>query len=85
MKYQNAADLLPAKLLQEVQEYTEGKLLYIPKAAPRKDWGTGNASRSYYLERNRSIRERHQNGTPVSELAEQYHLSVSAIKKIVYR
>lgn len=35
MKYQNAADLLPAELLQQVQAYIDGELLYIPQTAPR--------------------------------------------------
>ena len=38
MKYQNAADLLPAQLLREVQAYTDGELLYIPKATPKEGW-----------------------------------------------
>ena len=31
MKYENARDILPAKLLAEVQKYAEGKVIYIPK------------------------------------------------------
>ena len=84
MKYQNAADLLPAELLREVQAYTDGKLLYIPKSAPKERWGTASGSRSYYLERNQEIREQHRHGTSISVLAKRYHLSVSTIKKIVY-
>lgn len=84
MKYQNAADLLPARLLREVQAYTDGELLYIPKSTPKEGWGTSSGSRSYYLERNREIKEQHNHGVSVSALARQYHLSVSTIKKIVY-
>lgn len=84
MKYQNAANLLPAQLLREVQAYTDGELLYIPKATPKEGWGTASGSRSYYLERNQEICEQHRCGASVSALARQYHLSVSTIKKIVY-
>ena len=85
MKNQNAADLLPAELLQQVQAYIDGELLYIPQSAPRRTWGTKSGSRSYYQKRNREIREQHSLGISVSALASRYHLSVSTIKKIIYR
>ena len=39
MKYENAKDILPAKLLEEVQKYAGGKLIYIPKTEKSKGWG----------------------------------------------
>lgn len=36
MKYENAKDILPAKLLEEVQKYVEGKVIYIPKMRNRR-------------------------------------------------
>ena len=35
MKYKNAAEILPERLLKELQTYTEGELLYIPKLRRR--------------------------------------------------
>lgn len=35
MKYVNAAEILPDKLLKELQGYIDGELLYIPKAWTR--------------------------------------------------
>lgn len=31
MKYVNAAEILPDKLLKELQKYIEGEVLYVPK------------------------------------------------------
>ena len=31
MQYENAKDILPASLLEEVQKFVEGKAIYIPK------------------------------------------------------
>lgn len=39
MKYVNAAEVLPEKLLRELQTYVDGELLYIPKASVKKEWG----------------------------------------------
>lgn len=38
MKYINAAEILPEKLLRELQTYADGELLYIPKASAKKEW-----------------------------------------------
>lgn len=85
MKYQNAAEILPEYLLQELQNYISGDLLYIPKADPKKEWGADSGSRSYYAKRNSEIRVQFRSGTAVDELAKQYGLADSTIKKIIYR
>ena len=41
MRYQNAAELLPAELLEALQGYLDGGYLYIPRRAPggrRRPW-----------------------------------------------
>lgn len=40
MKYENAKDILPEKLFEEVQKYASGRLLYFPIAGARRQWGT---------------------------------------------
>lgn len=84
MKYRNAADILPKELLEELQGYIEGELLYIPRATPKKEWGASNGSRDYYLQRNQKIRERFLEGANMEELAEEYGLALNAIHKIIY-
>ena len=40
MRYQNAAELLPAELLEALQGYLDGGYLYIPRRAEhRRAWG----------------------------------------------
>lgn len=84
MKYRNAAEILPARLLQELQRYSSGDILYIPKAEAKAGWGAESGSKNYYLERNQIIRTLHRNGRSAAELAQQYSLSISTIKRIIY-
>lgn len=39
MKYKNAQDILPDKLLRELQQYISGGVLYVPSADTKKSWG----------------------------------------------
>ncbi|NQX48699.1 hypothetical protein HQN87_25590 [Paenibacillus tritici] len=85
MKYVNADLVLPQRLLQEVQKYMQGGMLYIPKpAGQRKRWGENSGGRTYLAARNQSIREHYASGLSVTELAGQFCLSADSIKKIVY-
>lgn len=84
MKYKNAAEVLPVRLLRELQCYSGGDILYIPKAGAKAGWGAESGSKDYYLERNQMIRALHRDGKAVGELAQQYGLSVSTIKRIIY-
>lgn len=85
MYYKNATNILPEKLLIEVQKYIQGSTLYIPKQeAVRKKWGTVNGGLQVIEQRNQSIRERFVDGNSIPKLAEEYFLSVETIKKIVY-
>lgn len=84
MKYENAKDILPAKLLEEVQKYAEGKVIYIPKSEKGKGWGEASGYRDKLNKRNTLIRSRYSAGQSVIELAEEYFLSPETIKKIVY-
>lgn len=56
MKYINAADVLPEKLLIEVLKYVNGELLYIPIMRNKHRWGENSGSRIYYQERNQKIK-----------------------------
>ncbi len=56
MKYKNAAEILPPGLLQEVQFYIEGELLYIPRSDTKQEWGALSGSKKFYSERNNQIR-----------------------------
>lgn len=85
MKYINAAEILPEKLLKELQTYIEGEVLYIPKTSTKKQWGSLNGSRLFYLERNKEIQRLYKEGHSIDVLAKRYGLAYSIIKKIIYR
>ena len=83
MEYLNANDVLPQKLLKEIQKYAQGKLLYVPKTE-EKAWGELSGQKLYYRKRNRMIINKFQYGTSIEQIAKEYYLSVETIKKIVY-
>lgn len=85
MRYINAADILPDKLLREVQKYAGGEALYIPAATDRKKWGEGSGARSYYEKRNEEIRLKFSENITMESLAEEYCLALETIRKIVYK
>ena len=55
MKYENAKDILPASLLEEVQKYAEGKVIYIPKCTKTRGWGEASGYREKLNKRNALI------------------------------
>lgn len=83
-RYQNAADILPPRLLAELQRYAAGEQLYIPRPAERLPWGARSGARADLTERNETIRQRWREGTPIDELMRDYHLGYDSIRKIVH-
>lgn len=84
MKYINAADILPEKLLKEIQTYMDGGVLYIPKSSAKKGWGSVSGSRKFYQKRNKEIQFLFKNGYSIETLSKQYGLAHSTLKKIIY-
>ena len=84
MQYENAKDVLPASLLEEVQKYAEGKAIYIPKREKTKGWGEASGYREKLNKRNSLICNRYSAGRSILEIAEEFYLSPETVKKIVY-
>ena len=84
MQYENAKDILPASLLEEVQKFVEGKAIYIPKRTKREGWGEASGHREKLNKRNSAILSRYSAGASIMEIAEEFFLSPETIKKIVY-
>lgn len=82
--YVNAEQVLPQQLLEQVQQYAAGKLLYVPRTQETRPWGEGTSQRNYYRKRNQMIRNQFRYGVGISQLAREYYLSQETIKKIVY-
>jgi Mor family transcriptional regulator len=83
MKYINAADVLPKELLDEILNYVDGELLYIPISGNKQRWGENSGSREYYKKRNTEIINLYKNGVSIINIAEKYCLSYDSVRKIV--
>ena len=84
MSYRNAKEILPADLLEEIQRYVKGEIIYIPKQDEEKiKWGIKNGSRKKYDKRNSDIKDLKEGGMTVEELARAYYLSADSIRKIL--
>lgn len=85
MEYTNASRVLPPELIEAIQNYVDGGLIYIPRRAEnRLGWGAGNGSREALRSRNRTICQAYRDGRAVPELAEIYHLSEDSVRKIIF-
>lgn len=83
--YVNAEQVLPPQLLEQVQRYAAGKLLYVPQTREAaRPQGERTGQRSYYRKRNQMIRNKYAYGTGIPQLAREYYLSQETVKKIVY-
>ncbi len=85
MEYKKAEEIFPKSLLEEMQKYITGGLVYIPNPnGTRKKWGESSGSRAYLSKRNKEIRLRFRNGATIDQLTAAFYLSHDSIKKIVY-
>lgn len=86
MKYMNANEILPVRLVEELQKYMQAGYIYIPaKTEQHKSWGELSGYRKELENRNKKIISEYRQGTSVEKLADRYHLSVYAIRKIIYK
>ena len=82
MRYIRADEILPPELLEALQQYIDGQLIYIPSKEKQK-WGSGTASRKYYCERNRKIFLKWKAGTSTEELSLRFSLSEKSVQRIL--
>lgn len=86
MKYVSANNILPDKLLREIQKYVQGRAIYIPAPGDcRKKWGQLSGQRDYLRQRNQQIKQAFRQGTSVEQLSLAYRLSEETIRKIIYK
>lgn len=86
MKYINANEILPDILVEELQKYIQAGYIYIPaKITQHKSWGELSGYRKELKKRNKQIIAEYRQGKTIEDLAASYHLSIYAIKKIIYQ
>lgn len=84
MKYENAQNVLPKEIVQLLQQYIDGKYLYIPrKDENKKSWGEDSGCNSELKKRNIEIYNKYNKGITVKELANQYYLTENSIRRII--
>jgi DNA-binding NarL/FixJ family response regulator len=84
MGYTNATEVLPKNLLEAVQQFIDGKCVYIPRRDDRrKAWGEQTRTRADIAARNQNIRLRYDQGTSIRELADMFYLSPKTISRIL--
>ncbi len=84
MGYYKAADILPPKILEVLQDYVDGEYIYIPrKPENRKSWGQQTDTKKTYAERNVQIYKDYLEGMSLTQLATKYFLAEKSIQRII--
>ncbi len=84
MKYEKAQNLLPKDIVELLQQYADGKYIYIPrKAENKKNWGENSGYKDEIKKRNIEIFNKHLKGTPIKALAKKYYLTENSIRRIL--
>ena len=83
MSYVKAEDILPKELIEEIQKYADGQLVYIPRKNALS-WGEKNGTREKLAERNRKIVSHYYSGETITKLSEMYYLSEKRIQGIIH-
>ena len=82
MKYKNVNEVLPSELIEEIQKYIQGESIYIPK----KDKKVQKIPTEYRIElekRNARIYIKHLEGMSNEQLAKNFSLAQSSIRRII--
>lgn len=82
MKYKKAQDILPSDIIEILQQYIEGGYIYIPKKT-KKSWGENTNTKSELKKRNEEILLKYLRGKSIKNLAQEYYLTESSIRRII--
>lgn len=83
MDYVRAADVLPQELIEELQQYVDGVILYIPKKEEKKACGERKAMKTELAGRNARIYAEFSKGKSIHVLANEYFLAEKSIQRII--
>ena len=82
MSYIRADEILPKELLETIQQYVDGQIIYIPKKE-KQEWGSGSSAKVFFRERNERIFQAWQKGISEDELSRRFSLSRKSIQRIL--
>ena len=84
MGYIRAEQVLPAEVIELIQQYVDGANIYVPKKSNNYvGWGQANHTKEKIQARNHDIYQDYLQGIKVNELAEKYYLSQKSIWRIL--
>ena len=84
MDCQNSTNILPKELIEQIQKYVDGKVIYIPKKQiNKKQWGENTDTKQVLASRNSQIYSDRQNGMTIKHLSEKYFLAEKSIQRIL--
>ncbi len=84
MSYKRADDILPESILENLQKYVSGEMIYVPKKKEcRKRWGSDTGANEKLRLRNERIFDQYQKGISTKELAQRYYLTEKSIQRIL--
>ena len=84
MRYIKAEDILPEEVVELIQQYVDGEMIYIPrKAGKRLAWGCRTGYKAELRQRNERIHQEHASGATIQILSKRYHLSEKSIRRIL--
>ena len=83
MSYIKAEDILPKELLETIQQFVDGQLIYIP-CKEKQEWGSGTNAKVFFRERNERIFNAFLSGTSLKDLALTFSLSEKSIQRILH-
>ncbi len=84
MSYVKAEEVLPKHLVEEIQKYVDGKLMYIPRKGENSfSWGEKSGTKEKLAKRNQTIVKRYYAGETVETLSREFYLSEKRIRGIL--
>jgi len=84
--YVKANDVLPAEIIEQIQDYIEGETIYIPKRPDHKKcWGEDTDTKEVLAGRNHNIYNDYCHGLSVKALADKYFLAERSVKRIIMK
>lgn len=84
MGYMRAEDILPKDVLELVQQYADGQMIYIPRKSDcHKSWGAGTETKKALMIRNEQMYEEYQSGVTITQLSARYFLTEKSVQRII--
>lgn len=83
MKYENADNIFPEKLMRQIRKFIPEGYVYISPQRRRKEWGSVSGQKEELARRNSEIYEEYQAGKTIDIISKERYLSKSSVYRII--